>query len=71
MRKGVLEQQIRQVLAIDDQSRNDDKRLTQVVWYKFYRQYITDFHGTLYVSLNSIKELPSQDNIKRIRATRP
>lgn len=68
MKRGVLEQQIIKVLESDPQSRNSDIRLTQLVWGRFYNDLLTVIEGETYVDLNSLFELPREDNIKRIRA---
>lgn len=68
MTKGTLEKQIRAVLALDEQSRNSDIRLTQLIWWKYYRSDIEMVNGKPYVSMMSMFKLPREDNIKRIRA---
>lgn len=67
-KKGVLEQQIRQVLQADEASRNYDYRLTQVLWWKFYQSSFIVIGGVAHLPLTELPNLPSQDNIKRIRA---
>lgn len=66
--KGELETHIRAVLATDEQSRNSDIRLTQVIWWKYHRQHLKVVDGKVYVDVNRMYELPREDNIKRIRA---
>lgn len=68
MTKGQLERQIKTVLQADEQSRNSDIRLTQVLWFKFYPTYLLQRGGAVYVDITKLYELPREDNIKRIRA---
>lgn len=63
-----LEDKVLATLAYDKQSRNSDIRLTQVLWYKFYREHLSVIDGQWYVKLDSMYELPREDNIKRVRA---
>ena len=66
--KGVLEIQIRATLAIDEQSRNSDIRLTHVIWARYYPKYVKTIDGKMYVEMKAMYDLPREDNIKRIRA---
>jgi hypothetical protein len=68
MKKGVLEQQIRHTLAMDEKSRNSDIRLTQMLWWNHYRSYMKMIDGKVYVNVANLFDLPREDNIKRIRA---
>ena len=38
------------------------------IWRQFYPKYIVTHNGQLYINLNDIYELPTHDNVKRIRA---
>lgn len=67
-RINTLESQVLAVLEKDEQSRNSDIRLMQVLWYTYYRNHITEIHGKWYVEMGSLKVLPREDNIKRVRA---
>lgn len=68
MKKGLLEQQIRHTLSIDEKSRNSDIRLTQMIWWHHYRNRMKMIDGKVYVNVADLFELPREDNIKRIRA---
>lgn len=68
MSKLTMEQKVRTVLAKDEGSRNDDIRLTQVVWYTYHRPLIHMVNGEPYVSLQNMSKLPREDGIKRVRA---
>lgn len=63
-----LDQMVRVVLAADPDSRNSDIRLTQVIWWKYYREKIQQRDGKFYVAIDDLFELPREDNIKRCRA---
>jgi hypothetical protein len=67
-KKGQLERQIVAVLKGDEQSRNSDIRLTQMIWYTFYRSHLKEVDGEYYVRMKSMYDIPREDNIKRIRA---
>lgn len=68
MSKGKLEKQIRHTLEVDVKSRNSDIRLTQVLWWNHYREYMRNIDGKIYVNVADLFTLPREDNIKRIRA---
>lgn len=68
MKKGQLEKQIRTVLQQDEQSRNSDIRLTQMIWWTFHRSSIQVIDGKPFVNMQDLYKLPREDNIKRIRA---
>lgn len=63
-----LDKKVRYCLDKDEQSRNSDIRLTQVIWWTFYRDDLKEVDGVFYVGLGKLFELPREDNIKRIRA---
>jgi hypothetical protein len=64
-----LKQKILWILSEDEQSRNSDIRLTQMIWYKFYNSKIINLDdGTKAVRLRDLFDLPREDNIKRVRA---
>ena len=68
MKKGQLEKQIRHILATDEKSRNSDIRLTQMIWWNYYRKDLLETQGKVYVDIAALYHLPREDNIKRIRA---
>ena len=68
MKKLTLEKQVRHVLEMDEQSRNSDIRLTQVIWWTYYRKDLLQTKGGVYVKIDKLFELPREDNVKRIRA---
>jgi len=64
-----LKQKILWILSEDEQSRNSDIRLTQMIWYKFHNSKLVKLDdGTQAVRLRDLFDLPREDNIKRIRA---
>ena len=63
-----LDAMVRDCLLVDEQSRNDDIRLTQIVWWRFYRQSIVKVGSQHYVAMKDLHGLPREDNIKRVRA---
>jgi hypothetical protein len=67
MRK--LKDDILEVLRDDEQSRNSDIRLTQVLWWRFYNNKMVKLgDGKIAVRLSDLFELPREDHVKRIRA---
>lgn len=67
-RINTLDYKVRAVLASDEKSRNSDIRLTQMVWWKYYRGSLIERDGRVYVDVAKLFDLPREDNIKRIRA---
>lgn len=64
-----LKDKILKCLEQDEQSRNSDIRLMQMVWYSFHREKIFKAEdGRASVALESFYELPREDAIKRHRA---
>lgn len=63
-----LDKKVRYCLDKDEASRNSDIRLTQVIWWTFYRESLKEIDGVYFVSLGKLFDLPREDNIKRIRA---
>lgn len=64
-----LKEKILWVLSEDEQSRNSDIRLTQMIWYRFHNDKIIKLDdGTAVVRLKDLFDLPREDNIKRVRA---
>lgn len=60
---------IEAVLEADEQSRNSDIRLTQMVWYRYFPTMLfKDKDDKLCIQLAALHLLPREDNIKRIRA---
>lgn len=68
MKKGLLEKQIRHIMATDEKSRNSDIRLTQMIWWNYYKSSLLNHDGKIYVNMADLYNLPREDNIKRIRA---
>lgn len=64
----MLEKQVRHILSTDEKSRNSDIRLTQMIWWHFYRSQMKMLDGKVYVNVADLFRLPREDNIKRIRA---
>lgn len=63
-----LDFQVRTVLQKDERSRNSDIRLMQILWYFYYRDKLVEIDGKWFVALETLYDLPREDNIKRIRA---
>ena len=63
-----LDRKVRYCLSKDEASRNSDIRLTQVIWWTYYRDSLKEIDNVFYVSLGKLFDLPREDNIKRIRA---
>lgn len=63
-----LKVKIEAVLSEYPETRNDDKLLTRAIWWKYYNQYIEVINGRYYLNLANIFNVPSQDDIKRLRA---
>lgn len=63
-----LDKKVRYCLEKDEASRNSDIRLTQVIWWTYYRDSLKEIDTVFYVSLGKLFDLPREDNIKRIRA---
>lgn len=63
-----LDKKVRAVLKTDERSRDSDVRLTQVVWYTYYKSHFKMVDGEWYINVNAMYDLPREDNIKRIRA---
>lgn len=63
-----LDIKVREILKLDEKSRNSDIRLMQLIWWKFYPQFVTEIDGKYYIDINNLYDLPREDNIKRIRA---
>ena len=68
MSKLTLEKKIRHVLEIDEESRNNDIRLTMLVWWKYHNDSVKMIDGNPYISMHDLNKLPREDGIKRIRA---
>ena len=68
MSKNVLRKQILHTLEVDKSSRNSDIRLTQMIWYLFYREKLVPIGDSLAIKIKDLFELPREDSIKRIRA---
>jgi hypothetical protein len=61
--KRKLKNIIEQCLKVDEQSRNCDKRLAQMV----YRTILMAKYGDMRLTFSRLNELPPQSSIKRIR----
>lgn len=56
-------------MATDEKSRNSDIRLTQMIWWNYYKgSLLQHTDGKIYVNMADLYNLPREDNIKRIRA---
>jgi len=56
-----LKKQVEDVLTESPEARNSDKKLTWLIWQKFY-----GFRG--FFNYEQFEAVPSQDSVKRIRA---
>jgi len=64
-----LDKQVRYCLETWPETRNDDIKLTQYLWYNFYKSKVhLDDNGKGYIYMHDLFELPREDNIKRVRA---
>lgn len=69
-----LESQVRYILYTNPETRNSDIDLTIGIWVKFYSKYVSEEinfkneNPELSIYLKDLKNLPREDNIKRIRA---
>lgn len=64
-----LREKVLRTLEQDEQSRNSDIRLMQMIWFTYYRNFL--FKNELQnwcIRIANLYELPREDNIKRIRA---
>lgn len=69
MSKLTLEKKVRAVMTMDEESRNDDIRLTKIVWWKYHSlKLFKHSDGELSVRLKDLQTLPREDGIKRVRA---
>jgi len=60
-----LKNQVEHILETNPATRNSDITLMIYIWRTFHSRYIVDDT----IKLDSLYELPREDNIKRIRAT--
>jgi len=68
-RLETLKEMVLLVLERVPHTRNSDISLTLNVWHQFYREYLfQDENDKWCVKLETISELPREDNIKRARA---
>lgn len=64
-----LKEKILSILNEDEESRNSDIRLTQMIWWRFHNNKLIELEDKkLAVRLSDLFDLPREDNIKRIRA---
>lgn len=66
-----LKDQVEAVLKQNPESRNSDITLTILIWERYYPQFVlvSKATGAKGISLDSLYHLPSQDGIKRYRAS--
>lgn len=64
-----LSDQVEWALKVWIDARNDDCVLTQLVWKKFYCDYLRsdEFGEATMLPLQNLKKVPSQDAISRVR----
>jgi hypothetical protein len=67
MKKNELKKMVYAALIKDKQSRNDDVRLTQVVWYDNFDWCFKKIDGKYYINTEAMKDIPREDQISRIR----
>lgn len=64
-----LKTQVEQCLQKYPETRNSDIKLTNAIWYEYYRNKLkNDEQGNLVVRLCDLYDLPKEDNVKRWRA---
>lgn len=63
-----LKDKVKYCLEKYPKTRESDVRLTNCVWFTFYKKDLIEIKGKLYVGLLALYDLPREDNIKRIRA---
>lgn len=64
-----LQEQVLYCLERIPETRNSDVRLTNAIWWVYYRQkLILNDRGEPMVRLKDLYFLPREDNVKRIRA---
>ena len=68
MAKQILLKQIEYILGTQPETRNSDIKLTQKIWSFYYPQFIMNHPNGEMIFIRDLFELPSQDDIKRIRA---
>jgi hypothetical protein len=65
LRKKILE-----CLKSDKSTRDSDVRLTQVVWFRYYKEFLFVSPDERWsIRIGDLHKVPREDNIKRIRAT--
>ena len=66
-----LKEQVEYVLDQNPETRNCDKVLTVKLWMEFYKPFIKSSKDSqkALIFLEDVLNLPSQDGIKRVRAT--
>jgi hypothetical protein len=69
MRRNELKNQILNILREIPETRNSDITLSIELWKRYHPEYIKKNNtGELGIWLKDLYNLPSQDNVKRIRA---
>lgn len=64
-----LKSQLEQCLIEFPETANSDIKLTNAIWYKFYREYLfLNEENELCVKIKDLYDLPKEDTVKRIRA---
>jgi hypothetical protein len=60
-----LKEKVLYCLKTDEQARNSDIRLTQVIWWHYHRNKLfKDDNGNVCVKIRDLFDLPREDNIK-------
>jgi hypothetical protein len=63
-----LKDKVMRCLEEDQESRNSDIRLTQIVWFKYHKEkFIKDEKGQAGILVKDLFDLPREDHISRVR----
>ena len=63
-----LKERVKTCLNQDEQSRNSDIRLVQVMWYNYHRDKLVELPDKTYaVRLRDLFDLPREDHVSRVR----
>jgi len=68
MLKNILFQRVQSILGMFPETRNSDIKLTQKLWSYYFPQFMVNNPNGEMIFIRDLFELPSQDDIKRIRA---
>lgn len=63
-----LREQIIKCLQNTPETRDSDELLTAVLWLNFYGEFIIDLNGEKVIALKNLKNVPTADDISRLRA---